>query len=41
MAREQWRHVSVLTDGCIATFAGKGVEGYRDAFVALRQALRP
>jgi len=41
MAREQWRHVSVLTEGCIATVAGKGVEGYRDAFVALRQALQP
>ena len=41
MAREQWRHVSVLADGCIASVAGKGVEGYRDALVALRQALRP
>ena len=41
MAREQWRHVSVLADACIATFGGKGVEGYRDAFVAIRQSLRP
>lgn len=41
MARESWRHVSVLTDACIATVAGKGVEGYRDAFLALREALRP
>ncbi|HVF77829.1 MAG TPA: type II 3-dehydroquinate dehydratase [Solirubrobacteraceae bacterium] len=41
MAREEWRHVSVLSDICIATISGKGVEGYRDAIVALRQALRP
>ncbi len=41
MAREPWRRVSVLSDSCIATIAGKGVEGYRDAFVAVRQALRP
>ncbi len=41
MAREPWRHVSVLADGCIATIAGKGVEGYREAIVTLRQALRP
>ena len=39
MAREEWRHVSVLTDSCIATFSGKGVEGYRDAFAALKAAL--
>jgi 3-dehydroquinate dehydratase len=41
MAREPWRHVSVLADGCIAMVSGKGVEGYRDAIVTLRQALRP
>jgi 3-dehydroquinate dehydratase-2 len=41
MAREPWRHVSVLADACIATVAGKGVEGYRDALVALRRELRP
>jgi 3-dehydroquinate dehydratase-2 len=39
MAREPWRHVSVLEEGCIATVAGKGVEGYRDALAALQQAL--
>ncbi len=41
MAREPWRHVSVLAEACIATVSGKGVEGYRDAIVALRQDLRP
>ncbi len=41
MAREQWRHVSVLAEHCIGTVAGKGKEGYRDAFVMIRQALRP
>jgi 3-dehydroquinate dehydratase-2 len=39
MARERWRHVSVLADSCIATVAGKGVDGYRDAFAALKEAL--
>ena len=39
MAREEWRHVSVLSDSCIATISGKGVEGYRDAIVAVRDAL--
>ena len=41
MAREQWRHVSVLADSFVATISGKGVEGYRDAIVAVRDALRP
>ena len=41
MAREEWRHVSVLADSCVATISGKGVEGYRDAIVAVREALRP
>jgi 3-dehydroquinate dehydratase-2 len=41
MAREPWRRVSVLADSCIVSVAGKGVEGYREAFVALRRALRP
>lgn len=39
MAREEWRHVSVLADGCIATIAGKGPDGYRDALVALKTEL--
>jgi 3-dehydroquinate dehydratase-2 len=39
MAREPWRHVSVLADECIATVMGKGVEGYRDALQALKVEL--
>jgi 3-dehydroquinate dehydratase-2 len=39
MAREPWRHVSVLADHCIATIMGKGVEGYRDALAALKSEL--
>ena len=38
-AREEWRHVSVLSDGCVATIAGKGVDGYRDALVILKREL--
>jgi 3-dehydroquinate dehydratase-2 len=39
MAREPWRHVSVLSESCIATISGKGVDGYRDAFAELKAAL--
>jgi len=39
MAREQWRRVSVLGEHCIATVAGRGVDGYRDALEALRSEL--
>jgi len=39
MAREDWRHVSVLTDSCIATVMGKGVDGYRDALGTLKAEL--
>ena len=39
MAREPWRHVSVLSDHCIATVMGKGVEGYRDALGTLKSEL--
>jgi 3-dehydroquinate dehydratase-2 len=39
MAREPWRHVSVLADGCIATVMGKGADGYRDALAALKARL--
>ena len=39
MAREEWRHVSVLEDGCIATISGKGVDGYREALQALKAEL--
>ena len=39
MAREAWRHVSVLFESCIATVTGKGPDGYRDALVALKAQL--
>ena len=39
MAREEWRRVSVLSDGCVATIAGKGVDGYREALVILKREL--
>ncbi len=39
MAREEWRHVSVLSDACVATVSGKGVDGYRGALEILRQEL--
>jgi len=38
-AREAWRHVSVLSEACVATVAGKGVDGYRDALVILKREL--
>ena len=38
-AREEWRHVSVLEDSCIATVAGKGVDGYREALAVLKAEL--
>jgi 3-dehydroquinate dehydratase-2 len=37
--REPFRRVSVLTDVCAAKVSGRGVEGYRDALVALKEAL--
>jgi 3-dehydroquinate dehydratase-2 len=37
--REPFRHVSVITDVCVAKVSGKGVEGYRDALLALKEAL--
>jgi 3-dehydroquinate dehydratase-2 len=38
-AREDWRHVSVLGDACVATVAGKGVDGYREALEILKGEL--
>jgi 3-dehydroquinate dehydratase II len=38
-SREQWRHVSVVRDLCIACVAGDGVEGYREALVRLSKEL--
>ena len=39
MAREHWRQISVLSDGCVATIAGQGVDGYREALVILKREL--
>jgi 3-dehydroquinate dehydratase II len=39
MAREAFRRVSVFEGVCVAKVSGKGVEGYRDALAALRDAL--
>jgi len=38
-AREPFRRVSVLEDVRVAKVAGRGVEGYRDALAALKDAL--
>jgi 3-dehydroquinate dehydratase-2 len=37
--REEWRRVSVVRDLCIGTVQGKGVEGYREALVLLKEEL--
>ena len=39
MAREEWRHVSVLSEHCIATVMGKGVDGYHEALETLKGQL--
>jgi len=39
MAREEWRHRSVVRDVCVGTVAGKGAEGYRDALALLADRL--
>ena len=39
MSREPFRHVSVFEGVCVAKVSGKGVEGYRDALAALKEAL--
>lgn len=38
-AREAWRRESVIRDLCVATVAGRGPDGYRDALVRLRDEL--
>ena len=38
-AREEWRRVSVIRSLCLASVAGKGVEGYREGLQALRDHL--
>jgi 3-dehydroquinate dehydratase-2 len=34
-AREPWRKVSVIEDLCVASIAGQGIEGYRQALARL------
>ena len=38
-AREAFRGRSVLSEVCVATVSGRGVDGYRDALVRLKEAL--
>lgn len=38
-AREQWRRRSVITELCCGRVAGKGADGYREAFEMLRAEL--
>ncbi|HEV3320000.1 MAG TPA: type II 3-dehydroquinate dehydratase [Solirubrobacteraceae bacterium] len=38
-SREPWRALSVIGDLCLATYSGKGPEGYRLALQRLRQTL--
>jgi 3-dehydroquinate dehydratase-2 len=38
-SREPWRALSVIGDLCLATYSGKGPEGYRLALGRIRQAL--
>lgn len=37
--REDWRRVSVVRDLCVATVAGRGIEGYRDALELVKREL--
>jgi 3-dehydroquinate dehydratase-2 len=38
-SREPWRRLSVIGDLCLATYSGKGPEGYRLALKRIREAL--
>ena len=38
-AREEWRHLSVLTDVVVARVKGEGVAGYRTALARLKEAM--
>jgi len=38
-SREEWRRTSVIRELCLATVAGKGVEGYREGLLRLRDEL--
>ncbi len=37
--REEWRRLSVIRDLCVGSVQGKGIDGYRDALVLLKDAL--
>ena len=37
--REDWRQVSVVSDLCVATVSGQGVDGYREGLVRLKGVL--
>jgi 3-dehydroquinate dehydratase II len=38
-AREPWRKLSVVEDLCVASIAGQGIEGYRQALARLQAEL--
>jgi len=38
-SREEWRRTSVIGDLCLATIAGRGADGYRDALVRVKEEL--
>jgi len=38
-AREPWRATSVISDLCVATIAGRGIDGYRAALERLKAEL--
>jgi 3-dehydroquinate dehydratase II len=39
LAREAWRHVSVVGELCFESIRGRGAEGYRDGLALLRERL--
>jgi 3-dehydroquinate dehydratase-2 len=38
-ARDEWRRASVIRELCVATIAGRGPDGYRDALARLKDEL--
>ena len=38
--REDWRRTSVISDLCIGSVQGKGIEGYREALEMLKRELK-
>jgi len=37
--RDEWRHLSVIEELCLATVSGQGPEGYREALTRVKAAL--